>query len=205
MVVEEFKQLVHVPSDPWIQLRLTITALYNAWDKPSAKQQRINMGVKLVGLPLIVQSMVFGNKNFNSGSGVVYTRNPRTGDREVCGKYFVCGQGNEPQEGCGEMRPIKSLQYAHIELYDRLYELMSVLERHHKDMQEIDFTFEDGQLFVLQTSNGRRSLVASLKILTSFVDEGHLSEKDALMRIQPTQMRHFLTRTIDPAYSRFIL
>jgi pyruvate,orthophosphate dikinase len=201
MVVEEFKQLVHVPSDPWTQLRLTIAALYHAWDKPSAKQQRINMGVKLVGLPLIVQSMVFGNKNFNSGSGVVFTRNPHTGDREVCGKYIVCGQGNEPREGCGEMRPIEALQYSHVELYDRLYELMAVLERHYKDMQEIDFTFEDGQLFVLQTSNGRRSLLASLKILTSFVDEGHLSEKEALMRIQPTQMRHFLTRTIDPAYS----
>jgi pyruvate,orthophosphate dikinase len=144
--------------------------------------------------------MVFGNLNFNSGSGVLFSRNPLSGEPELTGEYLVGAQGEQLELGDEEPLPLNDLQSSHARVFDALYTVAQTLERNYRDMQEIEFTFENGSLYVMSARNGRRSLRASLRILADLVEEALIGERAALLRIAPTQLEHFLIRKIDHAY-----
>lgn len=192
---EIYKEKIHkeFPSDPKIQLIEAIKAVFRSWDNPRANiYRRMNRIPYSWGTAVNVQSMVFGNFGDNSGSGVVFSRNPATGENKLFGEYLMNAQGEDIVAGIRTPHPIDDLKLAMPSMYTQLYEFSKRLEEHYSDMQDMEFTIENSKLYMLQTRCGKRTATAALKIAHDMVNEKIISEDDAILRISPDQLASLL-------------
>ncbi|WP_291258801.1 pyruvate, phosphate dikinase [Fusobacterium sp.] len=175
------------------QLFMAIDAIFNSWENERAKvYRRINRIDDEMGTAVVVQEMVFGNLNEKSGTGVAFTRNPSNGDKEIFGEYLLKAQGEDIVAGIRTPEPIERLKEQLPEVYNEFSKIAKILEEHNKDMQDIEFTIEDGKLFLLQTRNGKRSPYAAVKIAVEMVREGLLSKEEAIMKVDPAVLPQLL-------------
>lgn len=173
------------PQHPMDQLKEAIQAVFHPWNNPRANVYRELHGISHhLGTAVNVQEMVFGNSGNESGTGVVFTRNPATGDNQLFGEFLLDAQGEDVVAGIRTPQPIQELSERLPNVYQDFLHYAQMLELHYKDMQDIEFTVEQGKLFILQTRNGKRTAKAALKIATDLVDENVLSKEEALMRVE---------------------
>ena len=191
---------VDFPTDPKTQLMEAVKAVFRSWDNPRANvYRRMNEIPYDWGTAVNVQSMVFGNSGDNSGTGVAFTRNPATGEKALFGEYLINAQGEDVVAGVRTPSPISKLHEEMPEVYDQFAAIATKLEQHYKDMQDMEFTIENGKLYMLQTRNGKRTAAAALKVAVDLVDEGMISEKEAVLRVEPKQLDSLLHPQFDPA------
>ncbi|WP_028775352.1 pyruvate, phosphate dikinase [Shimazuella kribbensis] len=187
------------PQDPKIQLSQAIEAVFRSWNNTRAKiYRKINKIPDDLGTAVNIQLMVFGNLGDDSGTGVAFTRNPSTGERELYGEFLINAQGEDVVAGVRTPNPISDLKNQMPSIYKQFVELSSLLEEHYGDMQDIEFTVERGKLYILQTRSGKRTAQAAVKIAVDLVDEGKIKKEEALLRIDPDQMDQMLHPRIDP-------
>ena len=205
-LVEKFKSLYKAhqgkefPQDPKEQLIEAVRAVFRSWDNPRANvYRRMNELPYDWGTAVNVQCMAFGNSGNNSGTGVAFTRNPATGEKGLFGEYLINAQGEDVVAGIRTPSPIAKLQEEMPEVYDQFVEISTRLEKHYKDMQDMEFTIENGKLFMLQTRNGKRTAQAALKIAVDLVDEGMIDENEAVLRVEPKQLDSLLHPQFDAA------
>jgi len=188
------------PTDPWQQLVMARDAVFKSWNNPRAITYRRMNGIPGdLGTAVNVQAMVFGNSGNKSGTGVGFTRNPATGDHEFYGEYLINAQGEDVVAGVRTPKPITQLKKEMPKVYKQLTEITQRLEKHYRDVQDFEFTIQDGQLFMLQTRNGKRTAQAAVKIAVDMVHEKLISKEEALRRIQPDQLDQLLHERIDPS------
>lgn len=188
------------PQNVYEQLRLAIDAVFKSWNNPRAQTYRkMNRIPDDQGTAVNVQSMVFGNRGPSSGTGVVFTRNPSTGESVFFGEYLMNAQGEDVVAGIRTPLAISSMQDEMPAMYAQLLEAAQLLEKHFRDMQDIEFTVENNKLYLLQTRNGKRSAQAALKIAVDLVKEGVLSKEEAVGRIEVLHLDQLLHRGIDEA------
>ncbi len=202
-VVRAFQDLVRertgepFPQDPWQQLEGAVTAVFRSWENPRAQEYRRYYKIADdLGTAVNIQTMVFGNMGKTSGSGVGFTRNPSTGERKLYGEYLADAQGEDVVSGTRTPVPIQSIDSS---LRSALEGVAEKLERHFRDMQDFEFTVENGKLFLLQTRNGKRTAQAAVRIAYEMANEGLISKEDAVRRLDPGDVDHLLHRTIDPS------
>ena len=187
------------PMDPVEQLKMAVEAVFRSWNNPRAKTYR-----RIYKIPddlctaVVVQAMVFGNLGPKSGTGVCFTRNPSTGEKTLYGEYLMNAQGEDIVAGERTPKPIEELRKELPEIYDQLTKVAEVLERHFKDMQDIEFTIQDGKLYILQTRSGKRTIRAAVKIAVDMVKEGLITEEEALERVELDKLTHLLKPRVDP-------
>ena len=187
------------PQDPKQQLKMAIEAVFSSWNSNRAIAYRKIHDIKgLAGTAVNVQAMVFGNMGMDSGTGVAFTRNPSTGENHFYGEYLVNAQGEDVVAGIRTPEPISQLKKKFPEVYEKLEKIYKKLEHHYKEMQDIEFTFQEGKLYMLQTRTGKRTAHAALKIAVDMVEEGLIDKKTAVMRIEPKQLEHLLHKQLDP-------
>ena len=187
------------PQDPKVQLMEAIKAVFRSWDNPRANvYRRMNEIPYDWGTAVNVQSMVFGNSGNHSGTGVAFTRNPATGEKALFGEYLINAQGEDVVAGVRTPSPISKLQEDMPEVYQQFADIADQLERHYKDMQDMEFTIENGKLYMLQTRSGKRTAAAAIKVAVDLVDEGMIDEKQAVCRVDPKQLDALLHPTFDP-------
>ena len=187
------------PTDPRVQLIEAVKAVFRSWDNPRANvYRRMNEIPYEWGTAVNVQAMVFGNTGPNSGTGVAFTRNPATGEKALFGEYLINAQGEDVVAGIRTPSPIAHLQEQMPEVYAQFVDIANRLENHYKDMQDMEFTIENGKLYMLQTRNGKRTAAAALKIAVDLVDEGMIDEKEAVLRVDPKQLDSLLHPQFDP-------
>ena len=188
------------PSDPKEQLIEAVKAVFRSWDNPRANvYRRMNEIPYDWGTAVNVQAMVFGNSGSKSGTGVAFTRNPATGEKALFGEYLINAQGEDVVAGVRTPSPISQLKEDMPEVYDQFAAIADRLEKHYKDMQDMEFTIENGKLFMLQTRNGKRTAAAALKIAVDLVDEGMITEQEAVLRVEPKQLDSLLHPQFDAA------
>ena len=188
------------PTDPKVQLMESVQAVFRSWDNPRANYyRRMNDIPYSWGTAVNVQMMVFGNTGDNSGTGVAFTRNAATGEKKLFGEYLINAQGEDVVAGIRTPSEIAELEKAMPAVYKQFVEVADRLEKHYKDMQDMEFTIEDGKLFMLQTRNGKRTATAALKIAVDLVDAGMLTEEEAVLRVDPKQLDALLHPQFDPA------
>ncbi len=204
-IVEEYKIIVkeetkkEFPQDPMEQLWLGIEAVFKSWNNERAiEYRRINNITGLLGTAVNIQMMVFGNMGESSGTGVCFTRDPSTGENKFFGEFLPNAQGEDVVAGIRTPLPIEELKKRMPKVYDELVKVKEILEKHYKDMQDIEFTIEEGKLYLLQTRNGKRTGIAAVKIAVDMVNEGLLDEKEALLKIDPNSLNQLLHKRIDP-------
>ncbi len=189
------------PQDPWEQLKGAVNAVFGSWNTDRAiKYRKLNGIPEEWGTAVNVQTMVFGNLNDRSGTGVAFTRNPSTGENVFYGEYLMKAQGEDVVAGIRTPHPISDLKEEMPEDYAKLVEIYHKLEQHYKDMQDIEFTIEDGILYMLQTRSGKRTAAAAVRIAVEMVEEGLIDEKTAVLRVAPAQLDQLLHPMIDPKY-----
>lgn len=187
------------PQDPKEQLIEAVKAVFRSWDNPRANVYRkMNEIPYEWGTAVNVQQMAFGNSGDNSGTGVAFTRNPATGEKKLFGEYLINAQGEDVVAGVRTPSPISHLQDQMPEVFKEFTEIATKLENHFKDMQDMEFTIEDGHLFMLQTRNGKRTANAALKIACDLVDEKMINEEEAVLRVEPQQLDSLLHPQFDP-------
>lgn len=200
---------VDFPEDPYEQLWSAIGAVFRSWNNPRAiAYRKLNNIPDDLGTAVNVQTMVFGNMGMDSGTGVVFTRNPATGENYLYGEYLVNAQGEDVVAGIRTPQPINkrqksspdqvSLEEAMPEVYRELEKYCKLLERHFKDMQDVEFTIQKGKLFILQTRAGKRTGFAAMRIAVDMVEEGLIGEEEALLRVEPDQLNQLLRPVFDP-------
>ncbi|RRD47563.1 pyruvate, phosphate dikinase [Tessaracoccus sp. OH4464_COT-324] len=190
-------------SDPREQLHRAVNAVFKSWLNPRAEVYRRANNISAdLGTAVNVQQMVFGNRGETSATGVCFTRNPSTGGKELYGEFLVNAQGEDVVAGIRTPRPLEEMLEVLPEAYDQLIATMERLEQHYRDMQDIEFTVEDGKLFLLQTRNGKRTAAAALKVASDLVDEGLIDKSEALRRIEPRQLDQLLHPAIDPKHGK---
>ncbi len=188
------------PQEPKAQLLEAVKAVFRSWDNPRAiYYRRVNDIPSNWGTAVNIQSMVFGNMGEKSGTGVAFTRNPSTGEKKLYGEYLMNAQGEDVVAGVRTPNPISDLQKQDKKLYEQFVNIANTLEKHYKDMQDMEFTIENGKLYMLQTRNGKRTAKAALKIAVDLVNEKMLSEKEALMKLDPKQLDALLHPQFDNA------
>ncbi|MET0450863.1 MAG: pyruvate, phosphate dikinase [Mycobacterium sp.] len=188
-----------VPDDVYAQLRSAIEAVFASWRSPRATAYRNHHGLDdLGGTAVVVQAMVFGNMARNSGAGVLFTRNPMTGAAEPFGEWRPGGQGEDVVSGTHDVEPIATLRTAQPRVHQRLLDAADTLERVWRDVQDVEFTVEDGNLWLLQTRVAKRSAQAAVRLALAFLDEGLIDEAEALRRVTPAQVRALLTPSVQP-------
>ncbi|MBC6164733.1 pyruvate, phosphate dikinase, partial [Listeria booriae] len=186
------------PQNPLEQLRLSITAVFDSWENPRAVvYRRLHHIDNQLGTAVNIQSMVFGNTGDMSGTGIAFTRNPSTGDNVFFGEYLLNAQGEDVVAGIRTPEPISHLEDTMPDVYQQLLDIAALLELHYLDMQDIEFTIEKGELFVLQTRNGKRTAQAAINIAVDLVHEGKISKDDAIMRIDTAQIDQLLHPSFD--------
>ena len=198
-VIAEYKKLYReqqgedFPQDPRVQLMEAIKAVFRSWDNPRANTYRRMYDIPYeLGTAVNVQSMVFGNMGNTSGTGVAFTRNPATGAKGIFGEYLINAQGEDVVAGIRTPQPITKLAEDLPACYEEFMKLAKGLENHYRDMQDMEFTIEDGHLFFLQTRNGKRTAQAAIQIACDLVDEGMIDEKEAVLRIEPQSLDQLL-------------
>ncbi|MFQ5926468.1 MAG: pyruvate, phosphate dikinase [Terriglobia bacterium] len=204
-VVRRYKALVKretrkpFPQDPDEQLRMARDAVFNSWYNPRAHTYRSMYNIpEDLGTAVNVQVMVFGNLGERSGTGVAFTRNPATGDKEFYGEFLMNAQGEDVVAGIRTPIPIAQLASTLPEIYQQLQAIAERLERHYRDMQDFEFTIQDGKLYMLQTRTGKRTGFAALRIAVDMVDEGLISTDEALLRVEPDQLDQLLHPVFEP-------
>src|SRR5882672_5124728 len=218
-LVAEFKQLVQTrtgkpfPQDPAEQLRLAVAAVFNSWfAKKAVDYRRIHRLPDDWGTAVTVMAMVFGNLGETSGTGVCFTRDPSTGERRFFGEFLVNAQGEDVVAGIRTPQPIAALKGSMPKIYDELVTIKDRLERHYRDMQDIEFTVQEGRLFILQTRSGKRTAGAAVRIAVEMVKEGLFDDRrvkkaserrdkainTALLRVEPASLNQLLVKTVDP-------
>lgn len=181
------------PQDPKIQLIEAVTAVFRSWDNPRAiVYRRLNDIPGDWGTAVNVQCMVFGNMGNTSGTGVAFTRNPATGEKLIFGEYLINAQGEDVVAGIRTPQPITKLEQDLPECYKQFMDIAHKLENHYRDMQDMEFTIEQGKLYFLQTRNGKRTAPAALKIAVELVSEGLLTKEEALLKVEPKQLDSLL-------------
>ncbi len=203
-VIEEYKKVYKkngkaFPTKPMDQLIAAITAVFGSWNSDRAIiYRRLNDIRGLLGTAVNVQSMVFGNMGDSSGTGVAFTRNPSTGENLFYGEYLMNAQGEDVVAGIRTPLTIDTLAKQNPEVYKQLMEIRTILEGHYKDMQDIEFTIQEGKLYMLQCRSGKRTAAAAVKAAVDMVYEGLIDEKAALMRVEPKSLDQLLHKTLDP-------
>lgn len=194
-LVTQFKEIYKkekgedFPQEPRVQLVESIKAVFRSWENPRAiVYRRLNDIPGEWGTAVNVQQMVFGNKGETSGTGVVFSRNPANGDKGIFGEYLMNAQGEDVVAGIRTPQPIGKLQEQNPKIYKQFIEIVNTLENHYKDMQDMEITIEEGKLYFLQTRNGKRTAQAALKIAVDLVEEGLLTKKEALLKVEPKQL-----------------
>ena len=205
-VVVRFKEIykkhmgVDFPQDPKVQLMEAVKAVFRSWDNPRAiYYRRMNDIPGDWGTAVNVQSMVFCNMGETSGTGVAFTRNPSTGEKKLYGEYLLNAQGEDVVAGIRTPEPISHLQEQMPDVYQQFVDIATKLEAHYRDMQDMEYTIERGKLYMLQTRNGKRTAAAALKIAVDLVDEGVLSEEEAVLKVEPKQLDTLLHPNFDAA------
>ncbi len=189
---------VDFPSDPREQLMGAVKAVFRSWNNQRAiVYRRMNDIPGSWGTAVNVQSMVFGNTGDESGTGVAFTRNPATGDPHLYGEFLMNAQGEDVVAGIRTPQSIDQLKEVMPEVYDQFAAIADKLEKHYKDMQDMEFTIEKGKLYMLQTRNGKRTAQAALKIAVDMVDEGMLTKEEAIMKVEPKQLDALLHPQFD--------
>ncbi len=187
------------PEDPWDQLSGAIAAVFSSWNgKRAIAYREYNHIPHTLGTAVNVQAMVFGNMGQESGTGVAFTRDPATGERRLFGEYLLNAQGEDVVAGIRTPQPIAALETSLPEVYRQFQEIAEKLERHYRDVQDMEFTIERGRLYMLQTRTGKRTAAAAVKIAVDMVAEGLITQDEALTRVEPEQVDHLLHRAIDP-------
>jgi pyruvate,orthophosphate dikinase len=222
-IVEEFKRIFkentgeEFPTDPKEQLARAINAVFGSWNNPQAVRYReINEIRGLLGTAVNVQTMVFGNMGHTSFTGVGFTRNPATGENKLYGEYLVNAQGEDVVAGIRTPKDVNEMQNEDLsefpeaemspeeanelytKMYDQLVDIKHTLEEHYKDVQDFEFTGQQGELFMLQTRTGKRTAVAAVKIAVDMKEEGLIDERTAVMRVDPNQLEQLLHKQFDP-------
>ncbi len=203
-IVKKFKKLIvnekgkEFPQDPWKQLTQSIDAVFGSWNNTRAiKYRRINHLKNDAGTGVNVQAMVFGNMGDDSATGVGFTRNPSTGEKEPYGEWLINAQGEDVVAGTRTPRPLSELKEVMPSVYEQLINYVETLEKHYKELQDYEFTVENGKLYILQTRNGKRTGLAAVKIAIDMVSEALIDEKTAIMRVKPEQLDSLLHKRID--------
>ena len=183
------------PSNPYTQLIEAVTAVFRSWDNPRANVYRMMNNIPYSwGTAVNVQSMVFGNKGETSGTGVAFSRDPGTGENVISAEYLPNAQGEDVVAGIRTPLHIEELNARMPDVYRQFMETIKLMENHYRDMQDMEFTVEDGKLYFLQTRNGKRTPAAALKIACDLVDEGLIDEKEAVLRIDAMSFDKLLLR-----------
>jgi pyruvate, orthophosphate dikinase len=203
-IIVEYKKLIRkqtkedFPQDPQVQLVMARDAVFKSWNNDRAKTyRRINHIDDMLGTAVNIQAMVFGNMGDSSGTGVGFTRNPATGEREFFGEFLMNAQGEDVVSGVRTPMPISELQRLMPHVYDQLRSLTWKMEKHYRDLQDFEFTIQDGHLYMLQTRNGKRTGLAAVRIAIDMVRENLITEEEAIFRVEPNQLYDFLVPRLD--------
>jgi pyruvate, orthophosphate dikinase len=203
-VIEEYKKVVKkhakrdFPQDPHEQLVMARDAVFRSWQNDRAKHyRRINNIDDMLGTAVNVQAMVYGNLGETSGTGVGFTRNPATGAKEFYGEFLMNAQGEDVVSGVRTPVHISELHKIMPQVYDQLRDITTRLEQHYHDMQDFEFTIQDGKLYMLQTRNGKRTGRAAVRVAIQMVDEGLITKEEAIFRVEPNQLYDFLVPRLD--------
>ncbi len=203
-VVAAFKQIYHdalgvdFPDDPYVQMQEAIAAVFHSWfGRPAVDYRNFNKIPHDWGTAVNICTMVFGNMGEDSATGVAFTRNPATGDNHVYGEYLINAQGEDVVAGIRTPHPIDDLRAEMPKSYDEFVEICHMLERHYRDVQDMEFTVERGKLWMLQTRAGKRTAAAAVKIAVDLVNEGIISREEAVMRVEPAQIVQLLLPRFD--------
>ena len=197
--IYEEKMGAEFPQEPRVQLMEAVKAVFRSWDNERAiVYRRMNDIPGDWGTAVNVQAMVFGNMGNTSGTGVAFTRNPSTGAKGIYGEYLINAQGEDVVAGIRTPQPITRLEQDLPECYQQFIEIANKLEQHYRDMQDMEFTIENGKLFFLQTRNGKRTAPAALQIACDLVDEGMITPQEAVLRIEAKSLDQLLHPTFDP-------
>jgi pyruvate, orthophosphate dikinase len=208
-VVEEYKKVVKkhakrdFPQNAHEQLVMARDAVFRSWNNDRAKHyRRINNISDDLGTAVNVQAMVFGNLGETSGTGVGFTRNPATGVKEFYGEFLMNAQGEDVVAGIRTPVPIVELEKIMPEVYNQLRDITTRLEKHYRDMQDFEFTIQEGKLYMLQTRNGKRTGIAAVKAALEMVEEGLISKEEAIFRVEPNQLYDFLVPRLDEKHAK---
>ena len=203
-VIAEYKKVVKkhtshdFPQDPHEQLVMARDAVFRSWQNDRAKHyRRINNIDDMLGTAVNVQAMVYGNLGETSGTGVGFTRNPAIGTKEFYGEFLMNAQGEDVVAGIRTPVHISELEKVMPDVYRQLHEITTRLEKHYRDMQDFEFTIQDGKLYMLQTRNGKRTGIAAVRVALQMVDEGLISKEEAIFRVEPNQLYDFLVPRLD--------
>ena len=203
-VIAEYKKVVlkhakrEFPQDPHEQLVMSRDAVFRSWLNDRAKTyRRINNIDDMLGTAVNVQAMVFGNLGETSGTGVGFTRNPATGAKEFYGEFLMNAQGEDVVSGVRTPIHISELEKIQPDVYNQLREITTRLEKHYRDMQDFEFTIQDGRLYMLQTRNGKRTGRAAVRVAIQMVEEGLITKEEAIFRVEPNQLYDFLVPSLD--------
>lgn len=196
--IVEKEKAVSFPQDPMEQLKMAINAVFSSWNNKRAITYRnLNDIPHSLGTAVNIQAMVFGNMGNNSGTGVAFTRNPSTGEKKVYGEYLTNAQGEDVVAGIRTPKDLDKLNDEMPVIHKQLMEIFAKLEKHYKDMQDMEFTFQEGKLFMLQTRSGKRTAAAALQVAVDMFKEGLIDKKTAVMRVAPEQINQLLHKQLD--------
>jgi len=204
-IIKKFKAIIKrstgetFPDDPFTQLRLSRDAVFRSWNNPRAiSYRRLNNIPSDLGTAVNVQAMVYGNMGNSSGTGVGFTRNPANGEKEFYGEYLINAQGEDVVAGVRTPQPISQLAEEMPEVFKQLKSITTKLEKHYREVQDFEFTVQEGKLYMLQTRTGKRTVQAALKIAVDMVKEKLINKEEAIMRIDPAQLDQLLHPRLDP-------
>jgi pyruvate,orthophosphate dikinase len=204
-IVKKYKAIIRkktgeaFPDEPLVQLRMARDAVFRSWNNPRAISYRKLSNISgALGTAVNIQAMVYGNMGNTSGTGVGFTRNPSTGVKEFYGEYLLNAQGEDVVAGIRTPQPITQLGDEMPEVYKQLKDITTRLEKHYRDVQDFEFTVQEGKLYMLQTRTGKRTVQAALKIAVDMVKEKFITKEEAIMRIEPTQLDQLLHPRLDP-------
>ncbi len=205
-IVKRFKQIIKrktgevFPDDPWDQLQMSRDAVFRSWNNPRAiSYRRMNNIPSDIGTAVNIQAMVFGNMGNDSATGVGFTRNPSNGEKEFYGEFLVNAQGEDVVAGIRTPQQIKNLEKIMPDAFKKLKTITTKLEKHYAEIQDFEFTIQQGKLFMLQTRNGKRTVQAAIKIAVDMVNEKLITKEEAIKRIEPDQLDQLLHPRIDPS------
>jgi pyruvate,orthophosphate dikinase len=188
------------PDDPWTQLRGAIEAVFKSWyTKRAQEYRRVNRIPEDMGTAVNILAMVYGNMGEDSGTGVVFTRNPATGEKHLYGEFLLNAQGEDIVAGTRDPEPIDGMSGPLPQPYEQLLRTCDLLEQHYRELQDVEFTVERGRLYILQTRTGKRTARAAVRVAVEMVDEGLLDRRGAVGRVRPEQLDQMLHPTVDPS------
>ncbi len=203
-LVEDYKKIIkeakgkNFPQDPREQLKMAVDAVFDSWNNKRAVSYRNLHDIPHnIGTAVNVQAMVFGNMGQDSGTGVAFTRNPATGEDKFYGEYLMNAQGEDVVAGIRTPKHISELKEEMPEIYKQLIDIRKKLEEHYKDMQDVEFTIQEGKLYMLQTRTGKRTAAAALQVAADMVDQGYIDKKTAVTRVEPQMLDQLMHKQLD--------